>query len=70
MAGNLFNFLGNFVKSKGKMSRDEVQGYANRPRPRASSALKKMGFKVPGMRDGGSVRGDGVARVKTKGKIC
>lgn len=69
MAG-AFNFLRDFVKSKGKMSPDQVQGYANRPRPRAASALQKMGFKMPGMKHGGAVRGDGMSRVKTKGKIC
>lgn len=70
MAGNLFGFLRDFAKSGGKMSPEEVQGYAQKPRKRAVSALQRMGMMGPAMKHGGSVRGDGMSRVKTKGKIC
>lgn len=66
--GGLFSFIRDYAK--GNASRGDIQNYAGKPRERAMSMFQKMGMAPRGMSNGGSVRGDGVSRVKTKGKIC
>lgn len=46
-----------------------------RPRPKKITSedqkkMKDLIEKTTGYNEGGMVRGDGIARVKTKGKIC
>jgi len=76
MAGNPFSYLSGLAKSKGMPSGN---GGARKWAGKMIGKFEKAGMNIPPaimqkfqprMKSGGAVRGDGLSRVKTKGRIC